>query len=531
MLALRCFGDPQFGVNYVGSQHITALLTVEQFWVSVQYDMMSKPNFVLATMFHHPLLKAEKKGDISEEKPLLNSDDPSEAFPLDSKTPGTKSAETIRQEASAIAVTSENPLGKQQQQLQQQPASSLENNLDAASGAAVPGKTQAVATFAALARGDDSKNPHTAAVPALVKVGAVLVALIVAVVFMLPHCNGMAKVVSFERNITVAFVGSSLLYVNDIPRLVEAISGQHVVQNSCLHAKGSLLSILETGNGLYFRWRTDKAILEQNLMSNGRLSTIYDLGACTVPQLLFGHDHDLSYANQNGLYYNDGTNPCMKDDMYYRYTKRLNATDWNFAVLNEQTEHMAVSNDRSSTLITMVNYYAPLLKNMSAIPIIVQPYAYWSDRSNMTGWSDVTTFTFLIYEGTEEYAVALKDQLPSSQTPRVAPVGLAFLVVYEENHDLWEQLFSSDGIQASLFGSYVIGLSLYATMYGQMPPKTYALIENMEMLWSKARKLQEGGGYPSSSDYPTTDEAAYLYDVVERVNIQKYKPSTLNYNS
>jgi uncharacterized protein YcfL len=367
------------------------------------------------------------------------------------------------------------------------------------------------------------------AVPALVKVGAVLAALasVVAVAFMLPH-NRMGKVVSYETNITVAFVGSSLLFVNDIPRLVEAISGQHVVQNSCLHARGSLSSILLTGNGLYYRWRTDNAILEQSLMSNGRWSTIYDLGACTVPQLLFGHDNDISYANQNGLYYNDGNNPCIKDYMYYRYTKSLNATDWNFVVLNEQTKRMAVSNARSASVTTLENYYAPMLKNISAIPIIVQPHAYWSDSSNMTGLSDVATFTSLIYQGTEEYAVALKDQLPSSQTPRVAPVGLAFLVIYEENHDLWEQLFGSDGIHASLFGSYVIGLCLYATMYGKMPPKTYALPENIETLWSKARKLQEGGGYPSSSDYPTADEAAYLYDVVDRVNIKKYKPSTLD---
>ncbi len=263
-------------------------------------------------------------------------------------------------------------------------------------------------------------------------------------------------------------------------------------------------------------------------MSNGRWSTIYDLGACTVPQLLYGVDNEISYANQNGMYYNDGNNPCIKDYMYYRYTKALNKTDWDFVVLNEQTKRMAVSNARSASLVTMETYYAPMLKNISAVPIILQPFAYWSDSSNMTGLSDVATFTSMIYEGTEEYAAALKEKLPSSQTPRVAPVGLAFLVCHEEDHDLWDKLFGSDGIHASLFGSYIIGLSLYATMYGKMPPREHALPENIESLWSKARKLQEGGGYPSSEDYPTVDEAAYLYNVVERVTVKKYKPSTLD---
>ena len=201
--------------------------------------------------------------------------------------------------------------------------------------------------------------------------------------------------------------------------------------------------------------------------------------------------------------------------------KSQNETDWDFVILNEQSKRMAVSDARTASLDVLEAYYVPMLKNTSAIPIILQPYAYWSENSNMTGLTDVATFTSLIYDGAEDFVALLKQHLPSSQLPRIAPVGLAFLVVYEEDHDLWEKLQGYDGVHASLYGSYVIGLTLYAAVYGKMPMKQYALPQSIETLWSRARKLQENG------EYPSVDEAAYLYDVVERVAIKKYKPHYL----
>jgi hypothetical protein len=48
--------------------------------------------------------------------------------------------------------------------------------------------------------------------------------------------------INWDEQITVAFVGTSYLFVNDIPRLLEAMSAGQVIQDSCLRSGGSLVS-------------------------------------------------------------------------------------------------------------------------------------------------------------------------------------------------------------------------------------------------------------------------------------------------
>lgn len=47
--------------------------------------------------------------------------------------------------------------------------------------------------------------------------------------------------IDWDQEVTVAFVGTSYLFVNDIPRLLEAISAGQVIQDSCLRSGGSLV--------------------------------------------------------------------------------------------------------------------------------------------------------------------------------------------------------------------------------------------------------------------------------------------------
>lgn len=64
---------------------------------------------------------------------------------------------------------------------------------------------------------------------------------------------------------------------------------------------------------------------------------------------------------------------------------------------------------------------------------------------------DVPTFTALTYEGYKQYADLLRTYLPKSQEPRIAPVGLAFLLVWEENYSFWERMFhTGKGVAAFL---------------------------------------------------------------------------------
>lgn len=110
--------------------------------------------------------------------------------------------------------------------------------------------------------------------------------------------------IDWDRELKVAFIGNSYLFVNDIPRLVQALSDWKIQQNSCLHASGSLEALLITGNGMYPRWKTSAADMDvQYTDSYGQLSEIYDYGLCTIPQMLQGRYYSCCLYNKNASLY------------------------------------------------------------------------------------------------------------------------------------------------------------------------------------------------------------------------------------
>lgn len=80
--------------------------------------------------------------------------------------------------------------------------------------------------------------------------------------------------IDWDRRIEVAFIGNSYVFVNDIPRLLEAMSTGHVYQNSCLHPGGSLSDVWITGNGMYSLWQSEAAMMESSYDG----TTTYDFG-------------------------------------------------------------------------------------------------------------------------------------------------------------------------------------------------------------------------------------------------------------
>jgi hypothetical protein len=338
--------------------------------------------------------------------------------------------------------------------------------------------------------------------------------------------TGIFTGINWDQDLNVAFIGNSYLFVNDIPRLMETISDGHIYQDSCIHAGGSLSALLVTGNGMYNRWATEDAMLysaDDYNENYGGNRAIYDFGSCSVPQLLKGSDDNLAYGNSYGQFYDDGQNPCLQDPYYLSFLQdtapsSLYSLKWDYVVLADQTKRMAVSSARQDTITALTSTYAPLLKKIKAIPVIVDTHAFWSDNSNMTGLTDVPTFTSLLYEGVQDYVDALKAELPSRQAPIVAPIGLAYLTIYEEDYELWQQLFLDDNIHSSVHGSYLFASVLYCTMFGHVPPDSLPL---PEYLFSDARKLM---GQPQ---YPSYDETVYLNKVAQRVALQGYIPSSL----
>lgn len=333
--------------------------------------------------------------------------------------------------------------------------------------------------------------------------------------------------IDWEEEIKVAFAGSSYLFVNDIPRLAESISAGQIVQDSCLHTGGSLASLLMTGNGMYRRWQTTEAMIAVDT-GYGYVSS-YDFGACSVHQLIAGYDKYIKYENDNKAYYNDGHNPCILDSAYLTYKAaeyKKYPPEWDYIVLADQSKRMASSSARYDTVDALVSVYAPLIKESGAIPAIVDTHAFWSSQTNMTGLTDIPTFTRLIYEGVAAYQEALAESLPEEQAPIIIPIGLAYLTVWEENYDMWTTLFLSDAMHASLYGSYLFGCVLYTKLFGHLPKKEVTVPEHIEYLFVGSRY-----SFSQTYTYPTQEEASYLRSVAKRVVLNGYIPKSFTANS
>eukprot|EP00537_Pseudo-nitzschia_pungens_P009239 CAMPEP_0172380010 /NCGR_PEP_ID=MMETSP1060-20121228/70218_1 /TAXON_ID=37318 /ORGANISM="Pseudo-nitzschia pungens, Strain cf. cingulata" /LENGTH=307 /DNA_ID=CAMNT_0013107755 /DNA_START=336 /DNA_END=1259 /DNA_ORIENTATION=+ len=263
--------------------------------------------------------------------------------------------------------------------------------------------------------------------------------------------------------ISVAFVGNSLAFVNDLPRVVETMSeGQIAKQDSCLHGRLTVTELLETGNGMYYFWADDDSDRSDN-------DGFPDFGACSVPQLLLGYDEGIADDNFEDYYTIDGLNPCFEDPDYLEYatatrspendesSNKDSASRWDYVVINDQSMHPAVYYDRMESASTLLTVYVPMLNASNSIPILYQTWGYWREDIDMTGFVDVPTFTTRLREGYEYYSAILTEALPRHLTPRIAPVGSAFLVVWEENLSVWNRLFGEDLYHPSPHGVDVCG--------------------------------------------------------------------------
>jgi hypothetical protein len=344
---------------------------------------------------------------------------------------------------------------------------------------------------------------------------------------------------------SVAFIGNSMFYFNDFPRFFEEISEGTVVQNSCLHGGASIGSLLLEGNSMYPQFETSKAILGKDHQGN----TIYDYGACTVAQLLLGRDNRLGDPGYPlpGTDLNN-TNPCTEDATYMKYAMEefhdssITKTGWDFVLINDNTRNPAKGSTRQHALQNLEHSYVPWLLETGSTPVFLWTHAYTPDYTcetdyvestydrNMTGLKDIANFTSLTGAGYQAYVDLLSLHLPAKQAPRIAPVGLAFLVVHEENYELWKTLFHCDNLHASPSGTFLQGCIIYYALFGKMPIEDLVLREDMASLWKSARMMQHAWEPPNP--FPDLQTAKYLYSVAERVMKEGYVPkSFINYQN
>ena len=358
----------------------------------------------------------------------------------------------------------------------------------------------------------------------------------------------------------LAFIGNSYFYVNDIPRLMERISHYRIKQDSVINPSASLGKLLRAGNGMYELWQNDEALTykydtnwaqemyeqaaeeaeedeedEEAGDANANLQ-VYDYGSCTVFQLLEGYDNDLVYMNYNGAYYyEEGANPCFEDKNYMFYLQDRNLKNpeiFDYVVLNDQTARMTDAEARQDSVEALKYAYAPMIKDARATPLVVDTHAYLIEEegTNSTGYGyeegeGIPYMQALIYKGVEEYMRALKSNMPSYLEPRVVPVGMAYLAVWEENVDLWKQLFLNETMPyASPHGSYLFANVLYATVYGHLPKRPTSNQQIMNFFRS-ARYLPElPEGWQDMGIFPTVEQSDYLRLTARRVVLNGYIP-------
>ena len=335
---------------------------------------------------------------------------------------------------------------------------------------------------------------------------------------------------AFPAHINVAFVGNSYLYANDLPRFVENIGNGHVTQDSVIHNAAGILQVIMTGNGMWNKWATKTAMSNGVKFETYRNTTeyLYDMGACSVPQLLTGHDQTITMGNKYGGYVDDGQNPCFQQDAYREYQESTDLKHkWDFVVISDKSKAMAFDETREEALMAFNYTYGPLLKKEHITPVIVQPHAYSSDGVSSISTDDLSTFTALIMEGAQIYRKYLNKRIGLFNHAHIAPVGNAYLAVYEESpDDLWPKLFLDDAVHPSAYGTFVYGCVIYATMTGYMPKYKNVVVDDMEnsALFANARRLQSTN---SKAGFPTKDEAAILYKIAKKVAIRGYEPKLL----
>ena len=228
-----------------------------------------------------------------------------------------------------------------------------------------------------------------------------------------------------KDEIRFAFLGNSIIYFNDCPRLLEHMLKtrfDRVRQDSCLRGGASLPSLWNDGNGMRTRFGSSENAKHED-------GTV-DTGAATVQALL-----------------------------------APDQSTWDYVILNDYTQAPARTETRLETIQALDHLYGPLLA--STIPILLQTAAY---REIVNGSDDLGTiieFTTSLKQGYGEYANTLRKY---ADDVRVAPVGDAFLCVHRHNFNLWRKLFHVDDYHPSPHGTWLEACVLYCTMVREAPP-------------------------------------------------------------
>jgi hypothetical protein len=281
-----------------------------------------------------------------------------------------------------------------------------------------------------------------------------------------------------DDKISIAFIGNSILYFNDCPRLVQHMLQQRfgtVIQDSCLRGGATLPSLLEKGNGMKDKFQTLPAV---------KADGSHDIGAATVKDLL--------------------------------------AQKWDFVILNDYTQAPVRQETKQATLDALRDTYSKLIQQSGATPVFLETFAYrYPDMKGTKDLGDFIGFSERLAAGYVEYAETMTELLP--ETPcRIAKAGQAFQWLFTYNHDLWEKLFSWDDFHPSPHGTWLEACCIYCAVVNEAPP----ILDSQ--WWEAARRMQPSIEKPMP--LPTERESEELRRVacfVSGVNDEIFSDASL----
>jgi hypothetical protein len=268
-----------------------------------------------------------------------------------------------------------------------------------------------------------------------------------------------------DTGVSVAFLGNSVLYYNDCPRLLENMSTNITQQDSVLRGGADLKKLLRRGNGDHFKmsWSASGAPCS-------------DVGQSTVASL---------FQNKK----------------------------WDYVVINDRMQNFTYSQHLSQMKQLLAKSYAPLFVSSGATPILLATHA--PPRILAKSSRTISEYVAEVYKGYEAYAAALSPMLDENHQPRIAPVGRAFEYIYNNSQTMYEKLFHTDDYHASPYGTYLQACVLHCTIFSTPPP--LALPNNITTLWNNARYMQKLAQGAAPDEFPSYDDAVYLLNVASSI--------------
>ncbi|KAG7357824.1 hypothetical protein IV203_014411 [Nitzschia inconspicua] len=309
---------------------------------------------------------------------------------------------------------------------------------------------------------------------------------------------------SSDDSITVAHIGNSIQYYNDMPRLLEHMLQTrytNVYQNSCLRGGATLSSLFQEGNGMAnkFSSRPDVSWLDEE--------NTYDIGAPTVEELLLSLSSTTTTSTTSNAW----------------------KSSWDYIIMNDQTQYPARPTKKSKSMDVLETNYLPLLlqqqqesakvgsTSSSSTVIFIQTAAYKSPVKDSGDLGTFDEFTAKLRLGYLEYAQLIRQQSNDQLQAMVAPVGFAYQVIKNQyGDDMWAKLYARDDFHPSPHGTLLEASVLFCTITDEYPP-AYDI-----SWWDTARYMQPPETEPLP--LPTQEEADVLREVAWQV-YQGYKQS------